>query len=348
MVVKIKLIPYLLQINEFYVNNLNLDLDNLPEFVEEFLEQYEFVNEKSGDYLSCQEIIKDNIKVGDETFELIAGLIHRGEFGQEKDIINIRTNKKTGKNVKEDETVPNNFYLFFMPIDDDKIYFMASRYKTWGIAENTVRQFNKFIREKYYEKENNLVKPIDEILGIRTESIKADIRKKKKRNNKEPQPIKIIKFTSIDIIQQIKCIEEINIYHISKNQDLADELIKSLPSNNDNKPKYKLQSIDKLILKIYEPDHIQKTIDKFKTIFGLDGDSNPIYKEKDIEFIKLKTKLKSDEEKIIRISPDGIIFREDYIYEFKDPNDLKKVIDELKNDELFNSSLNEALSKRQN
>ena len=327
---------------------MGITLNNLHGLVEEFLNQYKLKDVEKGEYLSCCEIIKENIKVEGETFEMVASLIHRGEFGQDKEVINVYTNKKTGKNIKRDETVPNNFYLFFMPIDNDKLYFMASKYKTWGIAENTIQKFDKFIKNKYYEKENGYLKPIGEITGTMNGVNKIDIRKKKNKK-REPRAIKTIKFTSIDIIQQIKCIDEINFYHISKNDDLAGEAIKNnLQSNNNKKPNYKLHAIDKLILKIDEPSKIKKFISWTKDIFGLNNNSNPTYKEKDVEFIKLKTKLKSDEEKIIGISPDGIIFREDYIYEFKDPHDLKKVIEVLKYDELFKSSLNEALSKRQN
>jgi len=179
MVAKIKLIPYLLKINEFYIEKLGLNLDNMPEFIKEFLSQYKLKDEESGEYLACREIIEESIQVEDETFTMIASLIHRGDFGIEKDIIDTNSGEKTGKKVKDNETVPNNFYLFFMPIDNDKIYFMASKYKTWGIAEYTVRKFGEFIKTQYSERENNCVRPLDEILNIKTHENKSKKRKRK-------------------------------------------------------------------------------------------------------------------------------------------------------------------------
>ena len=186
MVAKIKLIPYLLKINEFYIEKLGLNLDNMPEFIKEFLSQYKQKDEESGEYLACREIIEESIQVEDETFTMIASLIHRGDFGIEKDIIDTNSGEKTGKKVKDNETVPNNFYLFFMPIDNDKIYFMASKYKTWGIAEYTVRKFGEFIKTQYSERENNCVRPLDEILNIKTHENKRKKKEKKKEKKRTP------------------------------------------------------------------------------------------------------------------------------------------------------------------
>ncbi|UXM85126.1 hypothetical protein [Methanococcus aeolicus] len=61
MVAKTKLIPYVLQINEFSVKKLGLTLNNLSVFVEEFLNQYTLKDDKKGEYLSCCVIVKENI-----------------------------------------------------------------------------------------------------------------------------------------------------------------------------------------------------------------------------------------------------------------------------------------------
>jgi len=312
-------------IREEYIKCIKQNNKRLTDIVIGFLRNYNLKNDNENDYINTIDITTDSIKISlnnhsMKELDVIGALVHRGDCGIKRPIINTKTNKKDGE-ITEYQTVPVNFYLFFIPFDKNKLICIVSKYKQWGLKEITEKELDKFIKK---------------------------ITKNCVNNSNYKYSLSCIRVSSItNIVEQINELNGIIINKITKKGDISERIM----NNMQSKPKYSIKNEETLKINVGDKSEIMEIIKtlrdkisyrskkKNKNNTNSDNTTNS-----EINFIKIETKLKSGQEKMIRFDDEGIHFLEDYIVEINNSEDIEHVMTCLKNDDKLLQVLKEILS----
>ncbi|MBB6067999.1 hypothetical protein [Methanococcus maripaludis] len=233
---------------------------------------------KKGDAFIFNEFKKDSytytgpyVDKGQETYPLLSVNFLRGEFGNKKSTFSSDNFKKSNDKIDENQVVPYELYLSFIPYTSEKILFISGNYRSYKIGEKVTTELKNHYITLLETRKNEILKKAEK----QGKEQKDEVLKKLGEIRKNP--FECVKAESESMIEAIDTIKSVEIYNKVYEDEITRKMDEILEACN-LKPLYKFKKDVKIDA---SGDTVLEVINSLKNMV----------RHEDVKFIKVRSNI---------------------------------------------------------